>query len=293
MCATQLIINISNTVSSTSEIHIIFRTWERSWKLKNCTLKTQHWFHCTLLQENSFNSRRFAFLRCIRLEVRSSSREPYYSASMVLDKKKIPTLDSVGRREKRATNSKMRELCYASTELGRSTLQQVFFPHLFFAVEHFQSLTSYAFRLRLDVCSDDDDEHTIWRSKPSALFQYRISARRLWVSLRFPPLVSTVAVYIISFVSLSLLLAGVRLIGIINYKIIIVSVLWLPRNVWSSFFLLLDCAEQLCCVRGERTFSGRKDKQRKVSELHIDVFREEELSKHTTRNRKLRWVSIN
>lgn len=130
----------------------------------------------------------------------------------------------------------MRELCYASTELGRSTLQQVFFPHLFFAVEHFQSLTSYAFRLRLDVCSDDDDEHTIWRSKPSALFQYRISARRLWVSLRFPPLVSTVAVYIISFVSLSLLLAGVRLIGIINYKIIIVSVLWLPRNVWSSFF---------------------------------------------------------
>lgn len=110
------------------------------------------------------------------------------------------------RGEPRRANSKMRELCYASTELGRSTLQQVFFPHLFFAVEHFQSLTSYAFRLRLDVCSDDDDEHTIWRSKPSALFQYRISARRLWVSLRFPPLVSTVAVYIISFVSLSLCL---------------------------------------------------------------------------------------
>lgn len=111
-------------------------------------------------------------------------------------------------------------------ELGRSTLQQVFFPLLcFFAVEHFQSLTSYAFRLRLDVCSDDDDEHTIWRSKSSALFQYRISARRLWVSLHFSPLVSTVVVYIISFVSLSLLLVGVRLIGIINYKIIIVSVL--------------------------------------------------------------------
>lgn len=30
------------------------------------------------------------------------------------------------------------------------------------------------------------------------------------------------------------------------------------------------------------------DKQRKVSELNIDVCREEELSKHTTRNRKLR-----